>query len=97
VRIEMKNNTSAFTMAELLISLGIVSIIAAFAIAILTVNFKSAKLLRNDSELEFHSQYILNFLSVKVMEAGEIVYIKSGQSSALNYGGEIAVDKVAFR
>lgn len=93
----MKNNTSAFTTAELLISLGIVSIIAAFAITVLTVNLKSAKLLRNDSELEFHSQYILNFLSVKVMGAGKIVYIKSGQSSALNYGGEVAVDKVAFR
>jgi len=97
VRIEMKKNTSAFTTAELLISLGIVSIIAAFAITVLTVNFKNAELLRNDSELEFHSQYILNFLSVKVMEAGEIVYIKSGQSSALNYGREVAVDKVAFR
>ncbi len=93
----MKNKTSAFTTAELLISMVIVSIIAIFAMTILTVNFKSAELLRNESELEFHSQYILNFLSVKVMESGKIVYIKSDQSSALSYGGEVAVDKVSFR
>lgn len=93
----MKNRTRAFTTAELLISLGIVCIIAVFAMTVLTANFKSSELLRSDSELEFHSQYILNFLSRKIMESREIVYIKSGQYSALNYSSEVSVDKVSFR
>lgn len=93
----MKNMTRAFTTAELLISLGIVSIIAIFAMTVLTVNLKSSGLLRNDSELEFHSQYILNFLSKKVMESAEIVYIKSDQPNSLNYSGEVVVDKISFR
>ncbi len=93
----MKNEERAFTTLELLISIGLISIIVIFAMSFLTVDVKSTKLLRNDSELEFQSQYILNFLSCKVMESSEVVLITSVRSNKLDNTGEVAVDKAAFR
>ena len=56
-----------FTMLELLVSLGISSLVVGLILSYFTNDYRLYKSVRNDMELQFHANYILNFMTEKVI------------------------------
>lgn len=84
-------------MLELLISIGIMSIIASLVMLFFISNYKSFKLIKNDTELQFQTQYVLNFISNKIMESSRIVDIRSGgATSVINSTSEFSISKIVL-
>ena len=77
----MKNK--GFTMVELLVSLGISSIVIGLIFLFFVSNFKGYKTVGNDSELSFQAQYILNYMVDKVINSNSLSLVKS--NSTTNY------------
>lgn len=63
----MKNR--GFTMVELLVSLGISSLVMGLILSFFVTSYKGYKTLRNDSELRFQAQYILNYITDKAINS----------------------------
>jgi prepilin-type N-terminal cleavage/methylation domain-containing protein len=96
----MKNK--GFTMLELMVSLGISSLVVGLIFSFFTSNYRLYKTLRNDTELHFQAHYILNFMTGKIVDS-------SCMSLAKNYTGiysmtsvrsaytEYPVNKVSFK
>lgn len=66
----MKNK--GFTLLELLITLGISSIVVGLIFSFFIGNYKGYKSVRNDSEMHFQAQYILNFMVGKIINSNSI-------------------------
>ena len=93
----MKSRGNGFTLTELLISAGIMAILVSLAMSALITNFNSFKLIKNESELQFQSQYILNFISDKIMKSKNVALIKTGTSSMINSKMEGAVSRISLK
>ena len=93
----MKRNQKGFTLIELLITLGIMSFITAMVFSFFIINFNNYVTINNDSKLQFQSQYILNFVSNKIMESKNVEVIKMGTSSILNSKSEYSISKISLR
>lgn len=67
-----KKNNNGFTLVELLVTLGLVGIIVSLVMSFFIANIKSYKNINNDTELQYQSQYILNYMTNKVLEAKKV-------------------------
>ncbi len=98
----VKMKKKGFTMVELLVSLGISSIVVGLIFSFFISNYKGYKSVRNNSEMHFQAQYILNFMSGKIIDSNSI---SSARVNTDNYsmtavrsaGVEYPVDKVSFK
>ncbi len=88
---------NGYTLIELLIALVIVSFVAVLAMTFFTVNLNNISKIKNDSELQFQAQYILNFLSEKVMESKKVEVAISGINNAINSKKEQSITKLSLR
>ena len=91
-----------FTMIELLISLGISSIVIGLIFSFFTVNYKSYKSIRNDSELQFQAQYILNYMADKIINSSSVSLIRGeaaiySMTLVRNAETEYPVHKISFK
>lgn len=66
----MKNK--GFTLVELLVTLGISSIVVGLIFSFFISNYKVYKSVRNDSEMHFQAQYILNFIAGKIIDSNSM-------------------------
>lgn len=86
-----------FTLVELLVSIGLFSIIFSLIMSIFIVNYKNYKSIKNDTELQFQAQYILNFMSNKIIESKYIEQAKYNVISHLKKTNEQEITKISFR
>jgi prepilin-type N-terminal cleavage/methylation domain-containing protein len=98
----MSKNKSGFTLIELLVALGLSTIVTSLVVTFFVVNVKTYKELSDESELQFQAQYILNFMSDKIMESENISLMKNSfntYSLAAVRPAEslLLTDKISFR
>ena len=91
-----------FTMIELLVSLGISSIVVGLIFSFFISNYKGYKSVRNDSEMHFQAQYILNFMSDKIIDSNSMSFARVNtdnysMTAVRSAGVEYPVDKVSFK
>ena len=96
----MKNK--GFTMVELLVSLGISSIIAGLIFSFFIINYKGYKSVRNDAELRFQAQYILNFMAGKIINCTSMSFARNytdiySMTAVRSVGEKYPVNKLSFK
>lgn len=91
----MKSN-HGYTLIELLISIGIMSIIITMLLSFFVVEVKTFEDINIESKLEFQSQYILNFMAKKVMESRNVRYVLSGTNIITNATTEQSITKLSL-
>ena len=95
----MKNK--GFTMIELLITLCISSIVIGLIFSFFTVSYKNYKSIRNDSELQFQAQYILNYMADKIINSNSISLMRAeaaiySMTSVRDAETEYPINKISF-
>lgn len=88
---------NGYTLVELIITLGIVAFISVFIFTFLSINTKSVSKIKNNSELQFQAQYILNFMANKVMESKNVEKAESGTESVTKSKYEYNITNLALR
>ena len=90
-------------MVELIVALGISSVVVGLIFSFFISNYKGYKSVKNDSELQFQAQYILNFMVDKVINSNSISLVK--QDNVKDYsmtmvrskGTEYPLKKISFK
>ncbi len=91
-----------FTMLELLVSLGISSLVVGLILSFFTIDYRLYKSVRNDTELQFQANYILDFISEKVIDSSCMTLAKNytdiySMTTVRSTGREYPINKVAFK
>lgn len=86
-----------YTIVELLVTLGITCIIITLSMTFFNQNLKNYKYINNDAELQFQTQYILNFMANKILESRYIELVKENTTSHLKKVNEQNITKISFR
>lgn len=90
-------------MVELLVALGISSIVIGLIFSFFISNFRSYKSVKNDSELQFQAQYILNFMADKIINSKSLSLIKQdnikeySMTLVRSAGTEYPLKKISFK
>jgi len=61
-----------FTLVELLVTLGLAGIIISLVMSFFIANIKSYQTINTNAELQYQSQYIINYMTNKLLEANGI-------------------------
>lgn len=93
----MIKNKNGFTLMELLVVLGLSAAIVSLVMKFFMININNYETISNDTELQFQSQYILNFMSNKVMESSNIAGIRENAIDHMDHTGEKKITRVTFR
>lgn len=98
----MLKNKNGFTLIELLVTLGLSALVTSLVITFFVANIKTYKELNDEAELQFQAQYILNFMSDKIMESEGISLMKNSfqyysMTSVRSAGAMLPVDKISFK
>lgn len=64
----MRNN-KGFTLIELIVVLGLAGIVISVVMSFFIANYKSYETINTESEVQYQSQYIINFMTNKILEA----------------------------
>ncbi|WP_313342839.1 type II secretion system protein [Sedimentibacter sp.] len=92
---------NGYTLVELLITLAIVAFVSVLIMTFFTANLNNIAKIKNNSELQFHAQYILNFFSEKIMESEkvELILVLAGPylNSVINSKNEQSISKISLR
>ncbi len=96
----MKNR--GFTIVELLVSLGISSIVTGLILTFFITGYKTYKTVRNDSEMGFQAHYILNFMEGRIIDSDSMSLAKlNTQNYSMTLirsaGVEYRVTNVSFK
>lgn len=97
----MKNK--GFTMVELLVALGISSIVIGLIFSFFMGSFKGYEISKNSSELQYQSQYILNYMAEKIVNSKNISLVMAdsttGYSITANRNAKVKypVKKISFK
>ncbi len=83
----MKNN-KGFTLIELVVVLGLAGIVMSVVMSFFITNYKSYETINTESEVQYQSQYIINFMTNKIL-AAESFEGKTGNKFIFKYAGEI--------
>jgi prepilin-type N-terminal cleavage/methylation domain-containing protein len=98
-----KTGRHGFTLIELVITLGLAGIIVSAAVMFFTSNLNSYRKLSNETELQFQAQYILNFMSNKIMNSEGISWVKYDETTSYNLdsvrtaGNFLKAAKISFK
>ncbi len=82
----MKNN-KGFTLIELIVVLGLAGIVMSVVMSFFITNYKSYETINTESEVQYQSQYIINFMTNKILAAES--FNKTGNKFIFEYAGEI--------
>jgi prepilin-type N-terminal cleavage/methylation domain-containing protein len=96
----MKNK--GFSLVELLVSLGISSIIIGLIFSFFIINFKGYKSVRNDFEMQFQAQYILNFMAGRIVDSNSVSFARVNtqnysMTAVRSAGAEYPIHKISFK
>jgi len=58
-----------FTLIELLVVLGLAGIVISVVMSFFIANYKNYERINNESELQYQSQYMINYMTNKILEA----------------------------
>lgn len=58
-----------FTLIELIVVLGLAGIVISVVMSFFIANYRSYEAINTESELQYQSQYIINFITNKILEA----------------------------
>jgi len=64
-------NKRGFTLIELLVVLGLAGIVITVVMSFFIANYKNYETINTESELQYQSQYMINFMTNKILEATE--------------------------
>lgn len=79
-----------FTLIELMVVLGLAGIVISVVMSFFIANYKSYQTINTESEVQYQSQYIINFMTNKILEA-ESYEGKTGNKYEFKYpDGKIA-------
>jgi hypothetical protein len=97
---KMKNK--GLTMIELIVSLGLSSIVVGLIFSFFICNYKGYKSIRNNSELSFQAQYILNYMADKIINSNSVSLIRGdaaiySMTLVRNAETEYLLKKVSFK
>lgn len=93
----MCSERKGYTLIELLVCLVLISLVIVLLMSFFTANFNNSVRVKNNSELQFQAQYVLNFISNKVMESNSIADIRTDSTtSIINLSGEFSIIKIAL-
>lgn len=85
----MRDNRG-FTLIELMVVLGLAGIVISVVMSFLIANYKSYQVINTESEVQYQSQYIINYITNKILEA-EAFEGKTGSQYIFKYSdGKIA-------
>lgn len=93
----MKRNQSGFTLAELVIVLGLLGIVTPILMSFFILSFKDYRVINDKLELQFQAQYILNFMSNRILESKNIELARENTISHLKKSSEQNITKISFR
>jgi prepilin-type N-terminal cleavage/methylation domain-containing protein len=99
----MLKNKNGFTLMELLVALGLSAMVTSLVITFFVANIKTYKDLNDEAELQFQAQYILNFMSDKIMESEGISLMMKNSldyysmTSVRPAGSMLPAEKISFR
>ena len=99
----MKKDKKGYTLIELLLSISLCGIIIALIVNFLIFNIKSYNNIYNKTELQHQGNYMLNFMSKKIMESNNMSYVKYndttsyGLSSLRIPGVYMKVNQLSFK
>lgn len=99
----MTYNKKGFTLIEMLVALGLFSIIISLVITFFTNSLKNYNSIHSEVELEFQAQYILNFMFDKIMESESVAMVRKDdiREYSLTYirspKDELSTNKIAFK
>ncbi|WP_312833148.1 PilW family protein [Sedimentibacter saalensis] len=98
----MLKNKNGFTLIEMLVALGLSALVTSLVITFFVTNIKTYKELNDEAELQFQVQYILNFMSDKIMESDSISLVKNSldyysMTSIRAAGSMLPAEKISFK
>lgn len=64
-------NIKGFTLIELIVILGLATIVMLAVMSFFIANYRSYNRLNTESELQYQSQYVINFMTDKILETEE--------------------------
>ncbi len=91
-----------FTLIELIVVLGLASIVISVVMSFFIANFKSYEAINTESEAQYQSQYIINFMTDKILGAesfeghtGSVFKFKNPDGKEITFEG--AEERVRYR
>jgi len=93
----VKNKQNGFTLAEVLVALGLLGIVIPIIMSFFITGIKNYKTINDRLEMQFQAQYILDFMSSRIAESKYIELAKENTSSHLKKYGEQNITKISFR
>ncbi len=90
-------NKNGFTLIELIVSLSLISIIALILITLFIQYTDWWEQISNETELQFQSQYTLNFIYEKIAESSGIELVMNNTVKKNNCTGEHRITKLSFK
>jgi prepilin-type N-terminal cleavage/methylation domain-containing protein len=91
------NKQKGFTLTEILVVLGLLGIILPILMSFFIVGFKNYESINDELELQFQAQYILNFMSSRILESKYIELARENTTSHLKKTSEQNITKISFR
>lgn len=88
-----RKNNDGFTLVELLVTLGLAGIIISIVMSFFISNLKSYQMINTQSELQYQSQYIVNYMTNKFLEASEITSVNGDSDES----GTKDISIIAFK
>lgn len=85
-----------FTLVELLVTLGLAGIVITVVMSFFISNLKNYETINTESELQYQSQYIINYLTNKILESKKIVSVNKN-SDYLDNLSEENIEYISFQ
>lgn len=82
-----------FTLVELLVTLGLAGIIISTVMSFFIANIKNYKAINTSAELQYQSQYIINYMTNKFLEANNIISVNSN----VDESGKKDISDITFK
>jgi prepilin-type N-terminal cleavage/methylation domain-containing protein len=93
----LMNKQKGFTLAELLVALGLLGIVISVLMSFFIAGVTNYRTINDKLELQFQAQYILDFMSSRIVESKYVELAKENTSSHLKKSGEQNISKISFR
>ncbi len=82
-----------FTLVELLVTLGLAGIIISTVMSFFIANIKNYQTINTTAELQYQSQYIVNYITNKFLEANNIISVNDN----VDESGKKDISTVTFK
>ena len=84
-----------FTLIELIVILGLTTIVMGAVMSFFIANYRSYNRINTESELQYQSQYIINFMTDKILGTNQIVSVN--RNSDIDQHNEKVINYISFQ